>query len=417
MQLDRPILAWALYDWANSVFAVVVLTTFFPLFFREFWAQGITSAQTTFYLGTANASASLFIVIAAPFLGAIADQGSYKKRLLVFFAMTGVIATAAFFWIPQGEWLLAVLLFLISTISWMSANVFYDALLLDVADDTRLDQVSALGFALGYLGSGLMFAGCIWMTLAPEAFGLKSASEAIRIAFLITGLWWAVFTLPLLFLVNEKKHQRRATVTQAAFSGVIQLKRTFAEIRQLKPVLLFLAAYWLYIDGVDTIIRMAVDYGKAIGFDSRGLIKAVLITQFIAFPAALFFGWLGQRIGARDAILIGILAYAMMTLWASQMTQSWEFYALAAGIGLFQGGIQSLSRSYYARIIPPDKAAEFFGFYNMLGKFAAIFGPVMVGTVGMLSGDARAGMLSLLLLFMAGGGLLWLQPRASGGNH
>ncbi len=411
MHIDRPVLAWALYDWANSVFAVVVLTTFFPLFFREYWAQGISSAHTTFYLGTANASASLFIVVAAPFLGAVADQGGFKKRLLLFFASSGAATTAAFFLVPPGEWFIAVSLFIVSTISWMSANVFYDALLLDIASETQLDRVSAFGFALGYLGSGLMFAGCIWLTLNPQSVGLAGADEAVRITFLITAAWWACFTLPLMFFVHEKRRRQKVAVSGAALSGYHQLIDTFHDIRQLKPVLLFLAAYWLYIDGVDTIIRMAVDYGKAIGFDSKGLIKAVLITQFVAFPSALFFGWLGQRIGTRKAILIGIVAYALMTVWASRMAQSWEFYALAAGIGLFQGGIQSLSRSYYARIIPADKAAEFFGFYNMLGKFAAIIGPMMVGTVGVLSGDARLGMLSLLLLFFAGGILLALQAR------
>ncbi len=410
MRLDRPVIAWALYDWANSVFAVVVLTTFFPLFFRDYWAEGLASTETTFYLGSANASASLLIVIAAPLLGAIADQGGFRKRLLLIAASLGIAATAGFFWVPQGEWMLAVALFLISTVGWMAANVFYDALLLAVTTEEHFDQVSAFGFALGYLGSGLMFAGCIWMTLDPGHFGLADTIAAIKLAFLITALWWAVFSLPLLLWVSERKRSRPIPVTAAARQGYRQLIDTFRQIRKLRPVLLFLAAYWLYIDGVDTIIRMAVDYGKAIGFDSGGLIKAVLITQFVAFPAALFFGWLGGRLGARNAILIGIGAYMVITIWASRMTQSWEFYGLAVGIGLFQGGIQSLSRSYYARLIPADKAAEFFGFYNMLGKFAAILGPMMVGTVGLLTGDARLGLLSLLVLFGAGGALLLLQP-------
>lgn len=416
MHINRPVLAWALYDWANSVFAVVVLTTFFPLFFREYWALDISSARTTFYLGTANASASLFIVIAAPFLGAFADQGSFKKRLLVFFATSGAAATAAFYAIPAGEWLTAISLFLISTVCWMSANIFYDALLLDVANEEAFDQVSAFGFALGYLGSGLMFAGCTWLTLNPESIGLTNTIDAVRVAFLITAAWWALFTLPLIIFLHEKQRRKKVAAVKAALSGYQQLKNTFHEIRQLKPVLLFLAAYWLYIDGVDTTIRMAVDYGKAIGFDSKGLIKAVLITQFVAFPAALFFGWLGQRIGARRAILLGIFAYALMTIWASRMTETWEFYALATGVGLFQGGIQSLSRSYYARIIPANKAAEFFGFYNMLGKFAAIIGPIMVGMVGVISDDARLGILSLLLLFVAGGALLMRQARIGTGG-
>jgi len=410
MQLNRPLLAWALYDWANSVFAVVVLTTFFPLFFRDHWAEGLGSTETTFQLGLANASASLLIVIAAPLLGAIADQGGLRKRMLLLAAAIGITATAGFFWIPQGAWLPAVALFLLATVAWMAANVFYDALLLEVAPKGRFDQVSALGFALGYLGSGLMFAGCIWMTLDPALFGLADPVAAVRLTFLLTALWWALFTLPLLLWVTERKRHHGATPAGAARRGYRQLLDTFRQIRRLRPVLLFLAAYWLYIDGVDTVIRMAVDYGKAIGFDTAGLIKAVLVTQFVAFPAALFFGWLGGRIGARNAILIGIGAYVAMTIWASQITQSWEFYGLAVGIGLFQGGIQSLSRSYYACLIPADQAAEFFGFYNMLGKFAAIVGPMMVGTVGMLTGDARTGLLSLLVLFGAGGALLLLQP-------
>ncbi len=418
MQPSRSTLAWAVYDWANSIFAVVVLTTFFPLFFREYWAQGIDSAQTTFYLGASNATASLFIVLVAPFLGAIADQGNYKKRLLIISATAGMTATAGFFWIPQGQWLVATTLFWLSTVCWMTANVFYDALLLDISSEEEIDQVSALGFALGYLGSGLMFAGCVWLTMDPERFGLAGTTEAVRLSFVITALWWAVFTLPLVLWVRERQRNKPAgSIAAAAKSGFTQLRATFQHIRQLRPVLIFLAAYWLYIDGVDTVIRMAVDYGKAIGFDSKGLITAVLITQFIGFPAALFFGWLGKRLGARPTILIGILAYALITIWASQMRHSWEFYALAICIGLFQGGIQSLSRSYYARLIPADKGAEFFGFYNMLGKFAAILGPLMVGSVGLATGNPRIGLLSLLLLFLAGGLLLMRLGRYDNARH
>jgi UMF1 family MFS transporter len=406
---NKQIFAWAFYDWANSAFAVVVLAGFFPIFFREYWAAGEGSREITFYLGSANSIASVLIVLLAPVLGAIADQGNIKKRLLIAFSLVGMAMTCGLFWVGQGDWNIAIGLFIVANVGWMGANVFYDALLIDVSDSEDYDRVSAFGFSLGYLGGGLLFAFCVAMTLKPELFGLAGKQQAVSLSFLLVAGWWLVFSVPLWLQVKEQPRHQKVGLIKATRKGFSQLFKTFHEIKKLKPVLYFLLAYWLYIDGVDTVIRMAVDFGKARGIETTSLITALLMTQFIGFPAAIGFGYLGSKIGAKRGILIGIAAYIVITIWAANMNTAWEFFVLAGFVGLVQGGIQALSRSYYASLIPADKAAEFFGFYNMLGKFAAIIGPVMVGWVGLVTGSETIGIISLLILFIAGGGLLLLH--------
>jgi UMF1 family MFS transporter len=297
-------------------------------------------------------------------------------------------------------------LFVLSTIGFLGGNVFYDALIMSVTSEDRFDVVSALGYALGYLGGGLLFAGCVAMTLWPGRFGLACQEQAVRLSFLLTAVWWAVFSIPLFSFVREAGASERTGVLRAIRDGFSQLIGTFREVRRLRVVFLFLLAYWLYIDGVDTIIRMAVDYGRALGFGANGLITALLITQFVGFPAAILFGRIGDRLGAKTGILIGISVYVVVTVWAFFMDSVWEFYALAVTIGLVQGGVQALSRSFYARLIPPAKSAEFFGFYNMLGKFAAVVGPTLMGWVGVLTGNPRLAILSIVVLFIGGATLL-----------
>lgn len=405
--INRRALAWALYDWGNSAYATVVLAGFFPIFYRDYWGAGQAGTSITFHLGLAHSLSSLLIVLLAPTLGAVADSGGLKKRLLLLFATLGIAMTAALFWLEKGELLAATVIFVLASVGFMGGNVFYDALIMEVAEERSYDRVSALGYALGYLGGGLLFAFCVAMTLAPGRFGLADAAAAVRLSFLLTALWWAVFTVPLLLFVREPHRPAGPRGWEAVRAGLGQLLATFHEIRRLRVVGLFLIAYWLYIDGVDTVIRMAVDYGKALGFGTDALITALLVTQFVGFPAAIVFGQLGTRWGTKRALLLGIGVYVLITLWGARLTQVWEFYALAVTVGLVQGGVQSLSRSLYARLIPADKAAEFFGFYNMLGKFAAIVGPVLMGWIGQLAGSPRVGILSLLLLFVPGALMLW----------
>jgi len=398
----RAVWSWAFYDWANSAYSTTVMAGFFPLFFKEYWADPHNPSQSTFYLGMANSIASLVVAALAPLLGSIADQGSAKKKFLTFFAFLGVIMTGGLWMVAQGNWQMAVLFYVIATIGFASGNVFYDALLPGLASEERVDAVSSLGFGIGYLGGGLLFLVNVFMYLKPELFGIPDGATAIKLSFLSVAVWWAVFTIPLILFVPEPKNYENIDFNNAIRMGWVQLVQTFKEIRNMKVVGTFLLAYWFYIDGVDTIIRMAVDYGMSLNFPGESLIIALLIVQFVAFPAALIYGWLASKIGAKTGIMVGITAYSFITLLGYFMTEAWHFYVLAILIGLFMGGIQALSRSLYTRIIPPEKSAEFFGFYNMLGKFAAIIGPALMGTIALVTGSARLSILSILLLFILG---------------
>ena len=397
-----------MYDWANSAYATTVMAGFFPIFFKQYWSAGADVTHSTFHLGLANSLASVVIAALAPLLGAIADRASARKKFLLIFGLLGVVMTGSLYFVQRGDWVAATTLYVLASVGFLGGNIFYDALLVNIARPNQRDRVSSLGYALGYLGGGLLFALNVWMTLQPQQFGLADAAEAVRWSFVCVALWWAVFALPLLVFVKEPVSDESGLSLAAIGQGLCQFRQTFHDIRQLRTVWLFLLGYWLYIDGVDTIIVMAVDYGMSLGLDSNSLIVALLITQFVGFPAALVFGRLGERIGSKISILLAIAVYVGVTLWAYQMTSVKEFYALAVTVGLVQGGIQALSRSMYSRLIPQHKSAEFFGFYNMLGKFATVLGPLLMGWIGVISGSPRVAILSLIILFAAGAALLWL---------
>lgn len=576
---NKAVFGWTMYDWANSAFATTVMAGFFPVFFKSYWSAGADVNQSTALLGLANSVASLVVALLAPILGAIADQSTGKKRFLIFFAYLGALMTGCLFMVKFGQWLLALILYVLGTVGFSGANIFYDSLLPDVANEKKIDYVSAKGFAFGYLGGGLLFLLNVLWVLQPGLFGfpeettvdvaerlqkdaqvirladaietpqpdpqkpfkavvisnfsvpvisltpiegsmsndvwieiqlpaglntklldetvsfgeykkgeiaqfssdrrqvkivnltrkIPEAAEvefsltnpitfrahvdgmltvveglenhfgqtriktdflppaleflAIRVSFLSVALWWAIFTIPLMMYVRERKrHESQPQPVNYIRSGFSQLYHTFKKIRHLKVIFLFLAAYWLYIDGVDTIIRMAVDYGMSIGFPSDALIVALLITQFVGFPCALLFGKLGEKWNVKKSIYIAIIVYLFVTAWGVMMTKVVEFYVLAIIIGFVQGGIQALSRSYYSRLIPKDQAAEFYGFYNMLGKFAAIFGPVLIGTVGLIvrgigysaNFASRMGIASVAILFIVGGILLYFVDEEKG---
>ena len=406
--LRRPVLSWAFYDWANSAFATTVMAGFFPVFFKSYWSPDVAATVSTFRLGVGSAVASLAVAFLAPALGAIADRWGARKRLLLAFAGLGVVMTGGLFFVQQGMWPLALGLYVVASIGFAGGNLFNDSLLIDVAGDSQIDQVSALGFSLGYLGGGVLFAINVMMTLNPDWFGLASQAEAVRWSLLSVAVWWTLFSIPLWLFVEEKRHVAERSLMTAVREGLTQLADTFRHIRQLREVFIFLGAYWLYIDGVHTIIRLAVDYGLSIGFEASDLLVALLLTQFVGFPAALAFGWLGRRIGARRGIFAGLGVYVLVTLYAVTLNEVREFYVMAVAVGLVQGGVQSLSRSFFARLIPAAKAAEFFGFYNMLGKFAAVIGPLLVAWVALLTGDSRLSILSVVVLFLGGGALLLL---------
>ena len=404
----RPVLAWALYDWANSAFATTVMAGFFPAFFQRYWSLGVDPTVSTSRLGFANGVAGFVVAVLAPALGAIADRCGRRKRFLIAWSLIGIVGTGLLWFVGRGEWAAAAALFVVGSIGFAAANVFYDALLLDVAAEAELDRVSAFGYALGYLGGGLLFALNVLMTVKPAWFGLADAAAAVRASFVLVAIWWAVFLLPLALQVRERPGEAGVSLAAATVQGLRELAATLRHVARYRELALFLVAYWLYIDAVNTIIKMAVDYGVALGLPSESLLAALLMTQFVAFPAALAFGWLGDRIGARRGILIGIAVYTMATLYAFFLDSVAEFFALAGVIGLVQGGVQSLSRSFFGRLVPEGKGGEFFGFYNMMGKFATVLGPLLVAVVALATGSSRASIASLAILFLAGGLVLLL---------
>jgi UMF1 family MFS transporter len=410
----RKIVSWSLYDWANSAFATTVMAGFFPLFFKQYWSAGVDVTQSTLRLGLANSVASAIVVLLAPALGSIADRGASKKRFLLFFTGLGVFATGCLYVVGQGRWGAAAALFVGGTVGFSAANVFYDALLVSVADEGRVDFVSALGFALGYLGGGLLFSLNVGMVLAPGLFGIADAAQAVRLSFLTVAVWWALFTVPLVLWVEEPRVGEREPWRRAVPGGFRELAATFGEVRRMRVVFLFLLGYWLYIDGVDTIVRMAVDYGMSLGLDSNSLIVALLVTQFVGFPAAIAFGKLGQKLGPRAGIYLALAVYVGVTVWAYFLDSEAEFFGMAVTIGLVQGGVQALSRSYYTRLIPAGKSGQFFGFYNMLGKFAAVVGPALMGAVAALTGEPRNAIFAVTALLLGGGACLYFVDEEKG---
>jgi UMF1 family MFS transporter len=367
-------------------------------------------------------------------LGAIADKGSARKKFLIFFAYLGVLMAAGLFLVQEGQWGMAIFVYVIGIIGFSGANVFYDSLLPSVAGEDNIDRVSSLGFALGYLGGGILLLINVMMFSFPQSFGLLDGAEAVRYSFLTVAVWWGLFTIiTIIWLPEAKVSIDSKTVDNYVTAGFKQLVNTLKKIRHVKMVFLFLLAYWFYIDGVDTIIRMAVDYGLSLGFDDKDLIAALLIVQFVGFPAALVYGILGERWGVRKSIYLAIGIYMLITIGGTMMTQKYQFYILAVAIALVQGGIQALSRSYYSRLIPKGQEAEYYGFYNMLGKFAVIFGPILMGVVGLIARRilmppaptpeqvtavgqlaARWGIASILILFLLGAILFYFVDVEKG---
>ena len=384
-KLSKEAWRWAFYDWANSAFATTVMAGFFPIFFKSYWAADLTDAESTFVIGSANSIVGLLIAISAPIMGAFADAGNTKKKLLVTFALLGIVSTGYLFFIPESSWKFAITFYAIGVIGFSGGNIFYDALLVSVANDNERNRVSSLGFSLGYLGGGLLFLLNVLMFSFPSFFGLNSQIEAVLWSFLSVAIWWSIFTIPLLTGVKEPQVSREGKgfleISTDAFKSLYQTART---IKQYKSAVIFLLAYFLYMDGVDTIIRMATSYGSDIGLSAQSMIGALLLTQFIGFPATLVFGRYSDKFGHKQTLSFAILIYIGVVLFSSQMDSAIEFFIMASIIGLVQGGVQAISRSYFSSLIPANKAAEFFGFYNFIGKSSVFIGPLMVSGLSLI---------------------------------
>ena len=408
----KDAISWALYDWANSAFATTVMAGFFPIFYKSYWASDLSNLESTAMVGYANSLSGLIVVLLAPILGAYADIGTKRKKLLLLFASLGILCTASFYFIPQGEWMLAALLYAIAAVGFSGGNVFYDSLIVSVSDNENRNRVSALGYSLGYLGGGLLFLINVIMFLNPQLFGIESQSNAVLLSFFMVAVWWAFFSVPLLKNVKEQDSEREnPRFFQALKQSFNEVYQTLSEVRKYKNVAIFLLAYWFYMDGIDTIVRMATAYGTDIGLEASSMITALILTQFVGFPSTLIFGYFADRLGFKKILTIGILIYILISIFASRITTATEFYAMAIVVGLVMGGVQAVSRAYFSSIIPKDKEAQFFGFYNLVGKSAVVAGPALLAWISMIFNTPRAGILGLLVLFIPGLILLWMIPK------
>ena len=411
-KLNKPAKSWALYDWANSAFATTVMAGFFPIFFKSYWASDLSDAESTFAIGSVNSIVGLLIAFSAPVLGALADSGDSKRKFLFSFAFVGIIATGYLFFIPESSWKLAVIFYGIGVIGFSGGNIFYDSLLVAVSKEKERNRASALGFSLGYLGGGILFLINVIMFLYPNQFGLENQIEAVLWSFVSVAVWWLIFSLPLYLNVKEpiqNPHKKQInTIIDDAFGNLLNTARS---IKKFKSAVIFLLAYFLYMDGVDTIIRMATSYGSDIGLSATSMIQALLLTQFIGFPATLVFGHYADKFGYKYSLSFAIIVYILVVLFSAQMDTALEFYLVASVVGLVQGGVQAISRSFFSTLIPENKAAEFFGFYNFIGKSSVFLGPFMVSGIALITGSPSYGILSLLILFIPGLILLWLVPE------
>ena len=406
---SREARAWALYDWANSAFATTIMAAFLPVYYSTVVARGLGETVATAYWGYTTAIALALIAVLSPVLGAIADYLGAKKKFLAAFMGFGVTFTACLWFIGAGAWVLASALFILANVGFAGANVFYEALLPSIARGREIDRVSTAGYALGYFGGGVLLALNAAWYLAPTRFGFSDADQAIRASFVSVAVWWALFSVPLFRSVREpvpRLGKDESPDLNPVGVGFARVAETLREIRHYPDLFVFLLAFLIYNDGVGTIIKMASIYGAEVGIGTGHLIGALILVQFIGIPFTLAFGQFASRVGAREGIYVALVVYALIAVLGFFMRAAWQFWALAVAVASVQGGIQGLSRSLYASMVPIGRATEFFGFYSVSSKFAGIAGPLVFAVVGQALGTSRWGILSLVVFFLCGGLIL-----------
>ncbi len=406
--LHRPELrAWAMYDWANSAFATTLMAAVLPVYYHQVAAVDLPEHLRTAYWGYTQTVALLVVALISPVLGAAADRLGAKKKFLRFFMLFGVAGCVALWFATEGRWMLASAALVVGTIGFAGADVFYESLLPHIAKADEIDRVSTAGYALGYVGGGSLLAlQLAWITW-PSTFGLPDAGVASRLAFVSVAIWWVVFSVPLFRVVREPpKRPGAGRLGAALVDGFRQVAVTFREIRRHRQAFLFLVAFWLYNDGILTIAKMAAIYGAEIGIGQTDLIGALVLVQFLGIPCTFAFGALAGRIGPKSAIQLSLLIYSGISVLGYFMSTGWHFWVLACGVALVQGGSQALSRSLFATLIPPGKSSQFFGFYNVSGRFGSLVGPFLFAVVSQLAGGSRLGILSLMVFFVGGMAIL-----------
>lgn len=407
---NKSVMGWIMYDWANSSFATTVMAGFFPVFFKSYWSHGMDAVQTTAQLAATVSAGGLALALLTPVMGVLSDHGSNKK---LFTGITMFFSVLSCFWmsmIPMGEWHQALWAYGIGYVAFTASCAFYDSLLPSVSSTETMDWVSSKGYSMGYLGGGILFLINVAMYLKPEFFGFVDGVQAVKFAFASVGIWWLVFSIPFFLFVKEEKGHRLSnsgSLLKILWNSLVELKKTLIEVKSQKNLWLYLLAFWLYIDGVYTVITMAVDFGISIGLTSQHLIAALLLTQFVGFPMSYAYGYFAKKWGLKRPLLSCIGVYSLAVILATQMSSETHFYLLAIVIGAVQGGVQALSRSLFGKMIPANKSGEYFGLMNVVGKFASILGPLLVAGTVMITQDSRKGLLGLLILFGLGGVLLW----------
>jgi MFS transporter, UMF1 family len=407
----RDLRAWAMYDWANSAFYTTIIAAIFPIYFQKVAAANLPAPVATARFAWATTISIVIVAVIAPLLGAIADFAAVKKRFLAMFLAIGATATGAMYFIGRGDWQFALALFVIGNVGVSGSIVFYESILPHLAGQDELDRVSSAGYAMGYIGGGVLLAINILMMSAPALFGLPSREVAVRASMASVAVWWVAFSIPLFRQVPEPTRRLERDETPAGnpvATAARRIAETFAELRRYRQAFVFLLAFLLYNDGIQTIIRMATIYGTEIGIDDNAMIAALLVTQFIGVPFAFLFGMFAGKVGAKSAVFVGLAVYSLITVLAYFMHSAAEFFALAILVGMVQGGTQALSRSLFASMIPRHKSSEFFAFFGVFERYAGILGPAIFAWVVERSGTSRNAILSVVMFFVLGAALLTL---------
>ncbi|MBS4196133.1 MFS transporter [Lederbergia citri] len=406
--------SWIMYDWANSAYSIIITSAVFPIFYKSMASSaGVSDVNSTAYLGYTIAIATFILAMLNPILGTIADYRGLKKKFFTFFFVMGVASTALLAFIPGEQWQLLLIFYMFSTVGFIGSIVFYDAFLIDVTTEDRMNRVSARGYGLGYIGSTIPFIISIAIIiLADNEIIPISVGLASKISFLITAIWWGLFTIPMFKDVHQRYYIEREP--NPIVNSFKRLGGTFKDIRKYRTLFLFLLAYFFYIDGVGTIISMATAYGTDMGISSTSLLIILFATQVVAAPFAILYGKFSDKFGAKKMLYVGIIVYIIVCIYAVFMKTALDFWILAMLVATSQGGIQALSRSYYAQMIPKEKANEFFGFYNIIGKFASIMGPLLLGVTAQITGHTSYGVFSLVILFIIGIVILARVPEPKG---
>lgn len=410
IKLNKIEKSWALYDWANSAYSMTITSTILPLYFKGVYtSSGGSTPMSTAYWGYANSIGTLIIAILAPIMGTIADYKGYKMKFFNIFFIIGIVFTGLLAAVPTTLWGLLLLFYILNSIGFSGSNIFYDAFLVDVTSEERMDEVSTMGYALGYIGSTIPFIICMAIVILAQYNIIPiSTSSASKISFVLTAIWWGLNTIPM--IKNVKQIHGIDVENNIVGNSFKRLGKTLKNVKKHKNIFLFLVSYFFYIDGVNTIITMATSYGSDLGISNTNLLIILLLTQFVAFPFSILYGSLANKYSGKVMLYAGVIIYIFICVYAYFINSALDFWILAMLVGSSQGGIQAISRSYFGKIVPKESANEFFGFYNIFGKFAAIIGPFLVGIVTQITGKSNYGVFSIIVLFIIGGIVLIKVP-------